>query len=85
MVGKWVDITGLVFALLGIALLAVGLIVTKQQALKIGVSRLAEDSDDHNKCLPHVRDRMRQTKAARTGVWLLVIGYLLQIVSSLLD
>lgn len=82
---KWMDIAGQLFALIGVIVLAFGFIISRKQAVKIGISRLAESHDARNRCLPHVRDRMRQAKAARTGVLLLAIGFILQIVSAFLD
>jgi len=80
---KWLDLAGLIFALSGAVILAWGLITSRQQALKIGVSRMAEASDDKNLCLPHVRDEMRESRFALIGCVLLTIGFLLQIIGRL--
>lgn len=48
---KWLDILGLVIAMAGAAVLACGLIVSKKQALRIGVSRVADDTDEVNLAL----------------------------------
>lgn len=81
----WLDLLGLVVALLGAVILSCGLILSRKRALKIGVSRIAEDGDDKNLCLPHVRDEMRESKFALIGAVLLTIGFLLQIVAALLS
>jgi hypothetical protein len=83
MVGnQWLDITGLMIALAGVIILTLGLIVSRKQALKIGVSRIAEETDDKNICLPHVRDELRESRFALIGLILLIIGFLLQIIGN---
>lgn len=79
------DFFGLVFALTGVLILACGFILSRKRALKIGVSRIAEESDDKNICLPHVRDEIRESKCALIGAVLLTIGFLLQIIAALLS
>jgi hypothetical protein len=79
---QWLNIFGLVLSLVGAISLAFGLILSRKRALGIGVSRMAEDSDDRNICLPHVRDEQRESRFALIGVILLVIGFLLQIIGS---
>lgn len=79
---KWLNFTGLMFALAGALTLALGLIISRKQALKIAVSRLAEDSDDQNICLPQVRNEMRVSRFALIGVVLLGLGFLLQIIGN---
>ena len=81
---KWLDILGLVTAMTGAIVLAYGLIVSGKQAIRIGVSRLAEDSDEINLNLPHVCHQLRQSRFALIGLVLLILGFLLQIAASLL-
>ncbi len=81
---KWLDILGLIIALTGAIVLAYGLIVSGKQAVKIGVSRIAEDSDEINLSLPHVCHQLRQSRFALIGLVLLILGFLLQIAASLL-
>ena len=78
------NVLGLIFALSGAITLACGLIISRKQALKIGVSRVAEESDQENICLPHVRDEIRESKFALIGAVLMAIGFLLQIIAFLL-
>ena len=85
MASKWLDLAGLLLALSGALILALGLIVSKRRALKIGVSRMAEDRDDQNRFLPHVRDEIRESRFALMGVILLIIGFLLQIVGRIVQ
>lgn len=79
---QWLEIIGLFIALAGAVTFAFGLIISRKQALWVGVARMAEDSDEKNICLPHVRDRLRESKYALAGVILLTIGFLLQIVGN---
>lgn len=79
---KWLDILGLVIAMSGAIVLACGLIISRTQALTVGVSRVAEDNDEKNACLPHVRNKLRESRFALIGLILLVFGFLLQIAGS---
>lgn len=79
---KWLNILGLTLSLAGAVSLALGLIISRKRALKIGVSRFAEDDDKKNIRLPHVRDELRESRFALMGLILLIIGFLLQIVGS---
>jgi len=81
---KWLDILGLVIAMTGAIVLACGLIVSRTQAVRIGVSRMAEDSDEININLPHVCHQLRQSRFALIGLVMLIVGFLLQIAASLL-
>ena len=81
---KWLDILGLVTAMIGAIVLACGLIVSRKQALGIGVSRVAEDDDEINANLPNVRNTLRQSRLALIGLILLIVGFLLQIAASFL-
>ncbi len=76
---KWFDILGLVIAMSGAIVLACALIVSKKQALRVGVARVADDNDELNVNLPHVRNKQRESRFALIGMVLLVIGFLLQI------
>jgi hypothetical protein len=78
---KWLDILGLVIAMVGAIVLACGLIVSRKQAIRIGVSRVSEDDDEINVNLPNVRNTLRQSRLAFIGLILLIVGFLLQIVA----
>jgi len=69
----WLDLIGLVFALCGAITLASGIIIPQKRALQVGVSRMAEASDDKNLCLSHVRNEMRESRFALIGCVLLTI------------
>lgn len=79
---RWIDIIGLIFSLSGITILALGLIVSRKRAIKIGVSRMAEDSDNKNISLPKVQDEIRESRFALIGLALVIFGFLLQIIGN---
>ena len=79
---KWLDILGLVITMTGATVLAGGLILSKKQALRVGVSRVAESTDEANENLPHVRNKLRESRFALIGAILLIVGFLLQIAAS---
>jgi len=62
--------------------LACALIISRKQALRVGVSRMAEDTDDVNVNLPLVRNKLRESRFALIGVILLIVGFLLQIAAN---
>ena len=81
---KWLDILGLITAMTGAIVLACGLVVSRKEALRIGVSRMAEDTDERSIKLPHVCHTLRQSRFALIGLILLSVGFLLQIAGSFL-
>jgi hypothetical protein len=82
MKGKWLDILGLVIAMSGAIVLPCALVISKKQALSVGVARVADDNDELNVKLPHVCRKQRESRYALIGMVLLIIGFLLQIVAS---
>lgn len=78
---KVLDIAGLSIALIGAVILAAGLIVTRKRALKIGVSRIAEEEEHQNLLLPHVKDEIRESRFAFIGLVFLIVGFILQILA----
>jgi hypothetical protein len=76
---KWLDILGLMVAMSGAIVLACALVISRKQALRVGVARLADDDDEANLKLPHVCRIQRESRFALIGMVLLVIGFLLQI------
>lgn len=79
---KWLDILGLLIALSGAIVLACALVISRKQALCVGVARVAADDDELNVNLPHVRRKQRESRFALIAIVLLVVGFLLQIVAS---
>jgi ABC-type Fe3+-siderophore transport system permease subunit len=79
---KWLDILGLVIAMSGAIVLGCAFVISRNEALRVGVSRVADYDDELNVKLPHVCRLQRQSRCALVGVVLLVIGFLLQIAGS---
>jgi hypothetical protein len=78
----WLNLVGLAFDLAGAVVLAWGLFITQDEAIELGVSRYAGDTTQERLELPAVADRLRQSRNAKTGTALLVVGFALQIVSN---
>lgn len=76
---KWLVILGLVIAISGAIVLACALIISRKQALRVGVARVADDDEELNIKLPHVCNKQRESRFALFGMVLLVIGFVLQI------
>ena len=76
---KWLDILGLVIAMSGAVVLACALIISRKQALRVGVARVADSEDEVNVKLPHVCNKQRESRFALVGMVLLIIGFVLQI------
>lgn len=79
MYSKWLDILGLVVTMSGAIVLACALVISRNEALRVGVARVADETDELNVNLPHVRRLQRESCFALVGMVLLVIGFLLQI------
>lgn len=79
---KIFNLFGLLLCAAGAILLAYGLIVPDGRALEIGLPRMAAESDKQNVYLPHVRDRMRESRLASVGIVLMTVGFLLQVVGN---
>lgn len=79
---EWVNILGLGSDILGAVILSYGLLISRQRAIELGVSRLSGDTDEENLQLPAVKDRRAQSRNAAIGLAFLVTGFALQIVAS---
>jgi hypothetical protein len=79
---KWLNVAGLVFDLVGAVFLAYGLIISKKQAIELGVFRLCSKLDEENLKIPTVQDRVRQSRNAMIGLAFLVVGFVLQIIGN---
>ena len=78
----WFNVIGLAFDLFGAVFLAWDLMISNKEAIELGVSRWAGDNDNENIKLPAVQDRIKQSKNAKIGLFILAIGFLLQIIGS---
>jgi hypothetical protein len=72
----WWTLAGLVADIVGAAVLATGLFISEERAIKLGVTRIAGDTDDENLKLPAVRDRLNQSRRAVVGLSVLALGLL---------
>lgn len=78
------NVIGLLSDIIGAIILSYGLIISKKEAIKLGVSRISGNTDEDNLELPQVKDRLKQSKNALMGLIFLIIGFILQIVANLL-
>lgn len=81
----WWTLAGLVADIVGAAVLAAGLIISKERAIELGVSQLAGDADDENLRLSAVSDRLMNSRWAVIALVLLVLGFGLQAIGALLS
>ena len=79
---KWANIIGLILDVAGAVFLTYGLLISKKGAIELGVARWSGGTDEEKMKLPAVRDRVRQSRNALVGMFLLVIGFVLQIYGS---
>jgi hypothetical protein len=79
---RWLTTAGLFLDIVGATVLSAGLIISKAEALKLGVPPLASEDESENLQLPQVRDRLVQSRNAKWGLALLVLGFLLQLIGS---
>lgn len=79
---KWFSVIGIFCDIIGAVVLTYGLIISKKDAIELGISRICGNTDEENLALPQVRDRLKQSRNAKIGMVLLVIGFMLQIVGS---
>ena len=80
---RWLGIAGLACDFLGATFIAYGLIISKEKAVELGISRWSSKIAEENLKLPQVRDRLKQSKNAKVGVAFLTIGFLLQLMALL--
>ena len=69
---------GLICDIAGATVLSFGLFVTKERAVELSVARFSNKELESNLKQPQVRDRLKQSRFAKFGLALLVIGFLLQ-------
>jgi hypothetical protein len=78
----WVNIVGLFSDAVGAVFLTYGLLISKERAVELSVSRLAGKTVEENLRLPAVADRRRQSRNAAIGLFFLLLGFTLQIVAA---
>jgi hypothetical protein len=81
----WITIIGLAADITGAWILAAGLFISTEEAVRLSVTKVAGDTVEENLVLPAVQDRLRQSSRAKLGVLFLVLGFLLQAIGSLVS
>lgn len=79
---RWFLLSGLACDFLGAVFIAYGLMISKEKAIELSVSRYSSDHDMENLEQPQVKDRLKQSWNAKIGVALLAIGFVLQLVAN---
>jgi hypothetical protein len=81
---KWFNIAGLVLNILGTVVILAGIFVSKKGAVAIGVSRYEGGTLEENLKLPAVADRLRQSRLAKWGLGLIIVGFIVQLLAEVL-
>jgi len=79
---NWFSIAGLILAFTGSAVLAWGLFISKDDAIKLGSSYWSGGTEEEQLKIPPVADRLRQSTKAKLGVAFIALGTVLQIVGA---
>ena len=72
---------GLMMDIAGVYILASGLITSEDRALELGLSRWVGDTREENLKIPAVADRLIQSRQAKIGLPVLIIGFACQAVA----
>jgi hypothetical protein len=80
----WIILIGLIFNLAGAIFLAYGLIISKEKAIEISVSRVSGMKNEENLKLPQVKDRLKQSRNVKIGLILLIFGFFFQLIGNLI-
>ena len=76
-------VIGLGFDIAGAISLSYSLIISENKAIDLGLSYLSSDKREEQLRDPRVIDRLNQSRNAKLGLALLVIGFALQIIGNL--
>ena len=79
---RWFSVVGLVFDICGAFVLTKAVIVSKHDAVELGVMNLSGNTEEENLTLPAVQDRLKQARFAKIGLALLFVGFALQLIGS---
>jgi hypothetical protein len=77
-----VNLIGLACGFLGAVVLAFSLVMRKERAVGLGVSRLSGDTIEKNVSLHAVAERVQQSNRAVAGLSLIALGFVLQAVAA---
>jgi len=79
----WLNLIGLIFGFVGSVILTIDLFISKKQAIGLGVSRLAGETEQENLKLPAVQQLLIQSRDAKIAFGFLAFGFLLQTIGAL--
>ena len=74
------SIISLIAIAVGTGFLAKATIVSNKDAIELGVSRVAGDTDEENLKLPAVQFFLKQSRRARIGLTIVLFGFFFQII-----
>jgi len=80
---RWLSIAGLFLNITGSIIIGYGTIITKGKAVEQGVAHLGDkDNEEENFDIPLVRALIKQSKNTCIGFFVLILGFILQLISS---
>ena len=82
MITLWFSVIGLSLDIIGAFILAYGLMISPDIAIKLWLSRFAGDTDEENLKLPVVKDRPQQSTNAKIGIVFMIIGFIFQLLGN---
>lgn len=74
------SIISLIIIAIGTGLLAKSTIVSKKDAIELGVSRIVGNTNEENLKLPSVQFFLRQSRIAKLGLLIVIGGIIFQII-----
>lgn len=80
-IGRVLNTVGLTTDIIGAMILGYGLFVSSKKAVELSVSRWSSKEAEENMNQPQVLDRLRQSRLAVTGLFILATGFVLQVVA----
>ena len=79
----WLTIIGLILDLVGASILTVSMFLSKDEAINLGVTRIASNTKENNLKLPLVQEFLNQSRRAKISFLFITIGFLFQLLGSL--
>lgn len=83
----WADVLtgiGLFITLIGAGWAAKSVILSEDNAIRIGLPRYGGETREENLSMPHVQSLLQASKGARIGLWLVFGGTVLQLIPIML-
>jgi hypothetical protein len=81
MIWHLLNVIGLAMNLAGAILIASGVIVSKENVVKVSMSGFGDADPEKNIKLPVPQDRLRQSRKAVWGAVILAVGFLVQLIA----